>query len=113
MPLPTMADRTRLSESSSSTAKVPELFSPFPGIWEFLTVTSLPDQSTRLPGKLSLALESGMWKLTLSDASTGLYAPMNGDCLEDLLLKVEDLLQKGLMPWKVSSYTAKVPKKKA
>jgi len=106
-PLPTKEDRERLSQSSSSIATTGTVFAAFPELLAFLSKTSLEGGTSRRPGKLSLQLVSGSWQASLNDDETGLYACLTGACLDDLLLTVEDKLQKSLMPWRVSMYARK------
>lgn len=106
-PLPTQADRERLRLSSSAIATPGQLLSPFPELLAFLCKTSLEGGISRQPGKLSLVCESGMWKVTLNDETTGLYASLTGQGLDDLFLTIEERLERSEMPWRVSNFTPK------
>jgi hypothetical protein len=103
-PLPTKADLDRLQPSSCSIATTGSLLSAFPELLAFLSKSSLAEGTSRKLGKLSLALESGAWKLTLTDVETGLYACLTHASLDDLFLTVEERFERSEMPWRVSSY---------
>jgi hypothetical protein len=48
-----------------------------------------------------------MWKVTLNDETTGLYASLTGQGLDDLFLTIEERLERSEMPWRVSNFTPK------
>jgi hypothetical protein len=106
-PVPTKATRESLATSSGSNLKPNTTFASFPELWAFLTSCSCPDGSKRLPGKLSLSCECGLWTLLLTDPHTSLYACLTGSDLDDLVLMAEARLAESTMPWRASRYGPK------
>jgi hypothetical protein len=106
-PVPTKATRESLATSSGSSVKRSTTFDSFPEIWEFLTSTACPDGSPRQTGRVSLSCEGTLWTLALNDPSTGLYAALTAQTLDDLVLMVEARLSEGTVPWKLSKWTPK------
>jgi hypothetical protein len=110
-PLPTKETRASLNGSSGSVVKRSTMFDSFPEIWAFLTSTSAPDGSPRLPGTVSLSLNAGVWTLALKDLATGLYGALSSSSIDDLVLSVEARMAEGTMPWRVDKYPGQKPRK--
>jgi hypothetical protein len=106
-PLPTKATRESLVTSSGSNVKRSTTFDAFPELWAFLTCFTSPDGGKRQGGKVSLSCEGGVWSLALNDPSTALYACLNGQDLDDLILMAEARLSESTMPWRPSNYGPK------
>ncbi len=87
---------------SSLSAVSPGLLQPFSELLAFLSGSGGETGVSRLPGSLSLKLQSSGWGLSLNDAETGQYCFLNGRSLDDLLLMAEQGLGDGGLPWRVS-----------
>jgi hypothetical protein len=106
-PIPTQATKDSLRSTSGSSAGPSKTFDAFPELWAFLTSTLGPDGQPRLPGRVSLSWDAGLWTLSLNDPSTGLYASLTSQVLDDLVLLVESRLSESTVPWKLSKYAPK------
>lgn len=106
-PLPTQQTKESLRSTSGSSAKPSTTFDGFPELWAFLTSTLGPDGQPRQPGRVSLSWDAGLWSLSLNDPSTGLYASLSSQALDDLVLMVEARLSESTVPWKLSKYVPK------
>jgi hypothetical protein len=89
LPLPTRTEKTVTNDGSSSRALIPGLLSNFPGLWEFLTSSQLPDGSKRLTGRMSFSCERGVVTLSLTDDETDQYLSRSGRSMDDALLAAE------------------------
>jgi len=72
-------------------------------LWAFLQGIDTVTGASRLPGSMSLKLQSGLLALTLNDQETSQYVFLQGRSLGDLLLMVEAGLADGSLPWRESS----------
>ncbi len=104
MRIPDRKGTAQQNGSSSSSAMSPGLFLPFSELVAFLKGSDGQTGAGRLPGNLSLKLQSGNWGLSLNDPETGQYVFLEGTSLDDLLLMAEAGLETGTLPWRVSSY---------
>jgi hypothetical protein len=97
------------ADSLSSTSRPLDAgpLEPYSELWDFVTQTSFPDGTKRLPGKLSLSFESGLLGLLLTDLETGSYAFLTSRGLSDLLAEAELRMSDGSLTWRVSKYPAR------
>jgi hypothetical protein len=107
IPLPTRSTKTNSSGTSSSGALVPGLLSAYPELWDFLTVSSLPDGTRRLTGRLSVTCERGVITVSLSDDETNQFVSRSGKSLDDCLKSAEAGMASGELEWAVSKYPTK------
>lgn len=105
MALPRKSEGTNGSGSSTSSACPGKLLAEFSQLWDFLTLTTWSDGKKRQTGRLSLSLDAGRLRLSLTDEETGTYASLVGDTLDDLLVEVEVRLRDGQMPWRASGFS--------
>jgi hypothetical protein len=104
MALPTKRAAPPANGSSSSAARIGELFKPYPELWAFLTATSLPDGTKRPTGKFSLSCGPSGLTIALTDEYTGTYVSLVGETIDDLFLMVEAGLAANELPWRASKF---------
>jgi hypothetical protein len=109
-PLPTMQTKDSLRSTSGSSAGPSKTFDCFPELWAFLTSTVGPDGAPRLPGRVSLCWDAGLWTFSLNDPTTGLYASLTAQVLDDLILMAEARLSESTVPWKLSKWAPRAKK---
>lgn len=88
----------------SSSALEAGLLTQYSELWAFLTGNPSGTGKPRLPGSLSLRLESGLLAVSLTDPETCQYCCLNGTKLDDLLTQLELGLEDGSLPWRPSKY---------
>lgn len=104
MKIPERRAVTGNGTGSCSSALVAGPLKEFSELWDFLLGSALPDGKKRLPGSLSLKLQSGLLALSLADAETGQYCSLTGESLDDLLTAAELGLGDGSLPWRPSKF---------
>ncbi len=88
--------------SSCSTVSMPDWLSQFPEIWEFLSKPSYKDGTFRQLGKVTLSLESGGIRMSLTDPSSSTYCSRQHQSLADAMLVFELGLGDGSLTWRAS-----------
>ena len=88
--------------TSSLTVNMPEWLSQFPEIWEFLSKPLYKDGTPRQLGKVTLSLESGGVRMSLTDPSSCTYCSRQHPSLADALLAFEVGLSDGSLTWRAS-----------
>ena len=63
-----------------------------PDLLAFMSVSSWPDGSSRLPGTLIVFAENGAWKACLSDKDASLVCFVTGRTLDELLERCEGIV---------------------
>lgn len=104
MVLPRASATVNGLQSSTSRPLAAGPLAEFSELWAFLTLLTHPDGVSRLTGHLSLSLESGVLKLSLTCDESRQYACLMGSSLGDLLAEVELRLEDGSLPWRPSRY---------
>lgn len=112
MKIPDRRANGALAGGSSLSASVPGLLEPFSELLAFLSGSPGETGGGRVPGSLSLKLQSGNWGVSLNDGETGQYCFVEGRSLDDLLLMIDAGLGEGSLPWRASGYSSGKPKKK-
>lgn len=79
-----------------------EMRSLMPAVHEFLTLTTLPDGSSRQVATLIVFADAGAIKVCLSDRQTGRSLWATADTLDDALGALDEAIQAGTADWRVS-----------
>jgi hypothetical protein len=105
MAVPEKRAATSGSTFSTSSVERGEMFKQFPELWAFLTAPLTASGAKRLPGKISLSLESTGFRMTLQDDHSGQYASFQAKSVDDCMLAHEVGLSDGSTPWRPSNFT--------
>src|SRR4029077_2594171 len=87
--------------SSLSMTAAGTWLAPFPSIWEFLTLSTWPDGSSRFTGTLLLFLDGGSLKCCLKDKNGPRTAFASGPDPDTLFLAVEEGLAGNTLDWRM------------
>lgn len=72
----------------------------FPNLHDFLTEVAWDDGKPRKTGTLMLLVEDGWWKAWVHDRDCKASAWIAGTTMDDVLLMVEDALERSTMAWR-------------
>jgi len=113
MALPRKIARAEDSASSTSNVLDAGLLSQYSELWAFLTTTTYPDGTKRLPGKISLSCESGLLGLLLTDCDNDQYAFLSGRNPTTMLEEAELRLSDCSLSFKPSKYPSRGGRRKS
>lgn len=77
----------------------------FPGLVEFLAVSTWPDGSPRVPGSLVLFTDDAAWKGCLSDKDQDLVAFVTAPSPSEVLVALEEGLLLDKLDWRPNKST--------
>jgi hypothetical protein len=86
--------------SLSSTTCDGTTFASFPTLWEFLTLSTWPDATSRLPGTMILFVEGDKWKVCLKDPNGKRVCFVTGKDLDSVLLATDAGLDGNDLDWR-------------
>lgn len=84
------------------TANDAALASACPALHEFLTLSVLPDGSTRTPSTLLLFCDGGLWKAALNEKDSSLVLWATSETLQGLWAELEARLNAPVVDWRAS-----------
>jgi hypothetical protein len=105
--LPRKSLSPNAGQSSSSSALITGLLSPYPELWAFLTASAHPDGTKRQTGRMSWSCERGCVKCSLTDEETNAFVCRSGSSVDELLALLERHLVAGTLEWIPSNQPAR------
>lgn len=100
LPLQKPGERASSSPLLSGTACNGTIFESFPTLWEFLTLSTWPDASSRKLGTVILFVEGDRWKCCLKDPNVPRVAFVTGKDLDSLFLAANEGLESNDLDWR-------------
>lgn len=99
--------RKAVSKSKRKVATDSAFAKAFPATWEYLSVDTHKDGSSRHTSSLTIFVDEGLLKCCLSDKEAGEVAFWSADSWEELLTALEADLAAGQGDWRASKNKAK------
>lgn len=93
--------RERLERAERGERPPDEAFAgEYPALWEFVSVSTMPNGGKRTRSKLTLFLEGDQWKAALTDPDVEASAFVTADTFLDALRSLETQAQEDTLDWR-------------